>query len=147
MNVLLDTNVVLDVLLNREPWVNDSAAAWRASDEGRIVGHITATSLTDIFYISKRLTNIEKARNAIRTCLDAFEVCAVGRDALERAESMSGDDFEDNLQIACAVIANLDAIVTRNREDFEAAPILLLSPFELTAKLSQLPTDATSEDA
>lgn len=136
MRVLLDTNVVLDVLLKREPWVNDSAAAWRASDEGRIIGHITATTLTDIFYVSRRLAGIEVARKAVRTCLDAFEVCAVDREALERAEAMSGHDFEDDLQIACAVIANLDAIITRNKDDFEESPTRTLSPSELLAQLT-----------
>ena len=135
MRVLLDTNVVLDVLLKREPWVSDSAAAWRASDEGRIIGHITATTLTDIFYVARRLTGLDVARQAVRTCLDAFEVCIVDREALEKAEAMAGSDFEDNLQIACAVIATLDAIITRNKDDFEGAPIPALSPSELLAKL------------
>ena len=67
MRVLMDTNVVLDVLLKREPWVKDSAAAWLASDEGRIIGHITASTLTDIFYISKRLGGLDVARQAVRT--------------------------------------------------------------------------------
>ena len=136
MRVLLDTNVVLDVLLKREPWVNDSAAAWRASDEGRIVGHITATTLTDIFYVSRRLAGIEVARKAVRTCLDAFEVCTVDREALEHAETMAGLDFEDDLQIACAVIANLDAIITRNIADFKGSPTRTFSPSELLAQLT-----------
>lgn len=136
MRVLLDTNVVLDVLLKREPWVADSAAAWGASDEGRIIGHITATTLTDIFYVSRKLAGLEVARQAVRTCLDAFEVCAVDREALEQADAMSGNDFEDNLQIACAVIANLDAIITRNKDDFENAPTPALSPSELMTQLS-----------
>lgn len=147
MRVLLDTNVVLDVLLNREPWVKDSAAAWRASDAGRIVGHITATTLTDIFYVSRRLADVYLARKAVRTCLDAFEICSVDRGALESAETMSGNDFEDNLQIACAIIANIDAIVTRNKVDFEAGPIPVLSPPELMAQLNQSKSGSTpSED-
>lgn len=132
MRVLLDTNVVLDVLLNREPWVKGSAAVWRASDEGRI----TATTLTDIFYVSRRVAGLDTARQVVRTCLDGFEVCPVDRDALQQAEAMAGPDFEDNLQIACAVIANLDAIITRNKDDFEGAPIPALSPSELLAQLS-----------
>ena len=136
MRVLMDTNVVLDVLLKREPWVKDSAAAWLASDEGRITGHITATTLTDIFYISKRLGGLDVARQAVRTCLDAFEICAVDRKALEHAETLPGDDFEDNVQIACASIANLDAIITRNKDDFEGAQPHALLPSELLSQLN-----------
>lgn len=146
MRVLLDTNVVLDVLLNRETWVNDSATVWRACDEGRIIGHITATTLTDIFYVSRRLADLHVARAAVRTCLDAFEICTVDRDALERAEAMSGDDFEDNLQIACAAIADLDVIVTRNKDDFETASTLALSPSEFIAQLSQPSNGSAPEE-
>jgi predicted nucleic acid-binding protein len=146
MRVQLDTNVVLDVLLNRETWVKDSAAVWQASDDGRIIGHITATTLTDTFYVSRRLADLDVARKAVRTCLDAFEVCAVDRDALERAEAMSGNDFEDNLQIACAAIADLDVIVTRNKDDFETASTAVLSPSELIAQLSQPSSGSASEE-
>ena len=49
MRVLLDTNVLLDVLLAREPWLAEAAAVWRASDDRRIVGYLTASTITDIF--------------------------------------------------------------------------------------------------
>ena len=52
MHVLLDTNVVLDVLLKRAPWVTESMAVWQANDEGRIVGNVLASAITDIFYIA-----------------------------------------------------------------------------------------------
>jgi predicted nucleic acid-binding protein len=57
MRVLLDTNVVLDVLLNRDPWVQDSAAVWQASDQGRIVGHVVASTITTVFYVARRLAD------------------------------------------------------------------------------------------
>jgi predicted nucleic acid-binding protein len=49
MRVLLDTNVVLDVLLNRQPWVNDAAAVWQANDDGRVIVYLAASTFTDIF--------------------------------------------------------------------------------------------------
>jgi len=88
MRVLLDTNVLLDVLLKRDPWVAESSAVWQAHDEGQIVGHVMACAIADIFYIARRLTALEIARTAVRI-------------------------FEDNLQIGCASLAGLDAIVTR----------------------------------
>lgn len=57
MRVLLDTNVVLDVLLKRQPFVEQASALWQACDEGQLVGYITASSLTDIFYIARRITD------------------------------------------------------------------------------------------
>ena len=136
MRVLFDTNVLLDVLLNRDPWVTESSAVWQANDEGQIVGHITACAITDIFYIARRLTTLETARAAVRICLEAFEVCTVDLQALEQAETLPGSDFEDNLQIACATLAGLDAILTRDKKDFKAAAMPVLTPAELLMRLT-----------
>ena len=135
MRVLFDTNVVLDVLLKRAPWVTESAAVWHASDEGRITGYVLASVLTDIFYIARKQVNVETARVAVRTCLEAFEICPVDRETLEQAEVLPRKDFEDNLQIAGATIASLDAIVTRNKGDFAGAKLVVLTPAELLAQL------------
>jgi predicted nucleic acid-binding protein len=56
MRVLFDTNVVLDVLLRREPWVVEAQALWQAVDDGRIVGYIPAVAVTNIVYIARRQT-------------------------------------------------------------------------------------------
>jgi predicted nucleic acid-binding protein len=137
MHVLFDTNVVLDVLLNREPWVDNSSTAWQANDDGHIIGYITACVLTDIFYIAHRLTTLEKARTAVRICLEAFEVCTVDLSALKLAEILPGSDFEDNLQIACASRANLDAILTRDKAGFQDAVVSVITPAELLAEINE----------
>jgi predicted nucleic acid-binding protein len=135
MRVLLDTNILLDVLLDRAPFVGDSSAVWDACDTGRIVGYIPASTLTDIHYIARRAADLATARIAVGLCLAAFEICPVERATLERAAALPGNDFEDNVQIACALIAGLDAVVTRNTSDFAAAPILVLTPAALVAQL------------
>lgn len=135
MRVLLDTNIILDVLLDRAPFVTDSSAVWAACDTGRVVGCLPASALTDIFYISRRMTTITTARAAVGLCLAAFDMLPVDRQVLEQATALPGNDFEDNLQIACATHAGLDAIITRNGTDFGHAPIPVLTPTELLAQL------------
>lgn len=135
MKLLFDTNIVLDVLLYRQPWVQDAQALWKANDQGIAVGYLTATTLTDIFYVARRIKNLGDAHKAIGVCLNAFEICPVTRQTLELAHSLKGNDFEDNLQIACTQLVGLDGIVTRNPSDFESSSI----PVFTTAKaLSQL---------
>jgi predicted nucleic acid-binding protein len=136
MQVLFDTNVVLDALLKRPPWETNAAACWKASDDGRIMGCLTASTLTDIFYISHKLKGIDVARKAVRICLDAFAICIVDRQALELAIDLPTDDFEDNLQIVCAILAGLDAIVTRDKDGFQGSTIAVLTPTELLAQLN-----------
>jgi predicted nucleic acid-binding protein len=135
MDLLFDTNVILDVLLNREPWVKEASALWKANDEGALTGYVVASSFTDIFYVARRLVGLESARAAVRLCLEAFAICPADRQSLERAESLSGGDFEDNLQIACAQFAGVDAIATRDKEGFGDSPVPVLSPAEALAQL------------
>jgi len=136
MRVLLDTNVLLDVLLNREPWVKESSAVWQAHDDGRVVGHVMACALADIFYIARRLKGLETAFEAVGVCLDAFVVCGVERQTLEQARALPGNDFEDNLQIACASSTGLDAIVTRDK-GFSSTTVSVLTPEEFLQRLHQ----------
>ena len=72
MKVLLDTNVVLDVLLQRGPWMARAEAIWQASIHGRLESCITASSLTDIYYISRRLVGEQAARETVQKCLDVL---------------------------------------------------------------------------
>ncbi len=137
MRVLLDTNILLDVLLDRQPWVVDSSAVWRAHDEGRITGYVTACAINDVFYIARRLVDQKTAHLAVDICLDAFQICVVDRHVLEQAQVLPGSDFEDSVQIACAASLDLDAIVTRNTRDFAAAGMPVLVPAELLAQLEQ----------
>lgn len=130
-SILVDTNILLDVLLNREPWIADSTRLWSACEQGKVAGFVCASSFTDIFYVARRLTDLAKARSAVRLCLETFEVCAVDKSSLEIAEQLAGNDFEDNLQLACAIQYRLDAIVTRDNDGFRDAPILILTPADL----------------
>ena len=64
MRVPIDTNVLLDVLLQRDPWVAHSSAVWKAHDQGQVSGYIMACAIPDIFYIARRLTSLEEALSA-----------------------------------------------------------------------------------
>ena len=117
MRILVDTNIVLDFLLDREPFVYQSALLFQKIASEQMIGYATATTLTDIFYVSRRHTrSIERARQAVAITLVALEICPVDKFVLEAALSSTTADFEDALQIACALAHNLDAIVTRDME-------------------------------
>ena len=107
--------------------------AAQADADGRLESHVSASAITDIFYISRRLVGPKRARVIVRTCLDRLKVLAVNRDLLDAAERRSGSDFEDDLQIVCAADAPLGAIVTRNPSDFVGSPVPVLTPSELLA--------------
>ena len=138
MRILFDTSVVLDVLLKREPFVADASALWAANDADEIVGYINATTLTNIFYVARRQASLELAHEAVRTCLDTFEICTVNRLVLERGQGMSGSDFEDNVQIASADFAGVEGIVTRDKSGFKETTLQIFTPSELLQHLAEI---------
>lgn len=126
---------MLDVLFEREPWFDDARALWQAHEEGRIVLYLAASSLTDIFYISRRLANRERAWDAVETCLNTFEFCSVDVRTLRAAVAGPRQDFEDNVLAACAAIAGLNMIITRDMSGFVGAPVLVCTPAEALTRL------------
>ena len=136
MKILFDTNVILDVLLQREPWRAEADVLWKANDAGKLTGFVTATTITDVFYIARKLPpGAERAFQAVRTCLAAFQICAVERQTLEQALALPGTDFEDNVQIVCVQLSSLDGVVTRDIDGFTGAPCPVYSPADLLARL------------
>ena len=135
MKVLLDTNVVLDVLLERGEWLAEASIIWQASADGRLESCVTASSLTDIYYISRRLKGKETARQTIQKCLQILTILAVNKETLEQAYSLDLADFEDAVQIASAARNRLDAILTRNPKDFIGSSVRVLSPTDLVTAL------------
>jgi hypothetical protein len=137
MNVLLDLNIVLDVLLRRQPWLGEATAIWNAHHGGQIRGHLVATSLTNLFYIARRILGQDEARRAVRTCLQTFVILGVDEPLLRQADALPGTDLEDNLQLAAAIAFRLDAIVTRDPHGFAGATLPVLAPADLLARLAQ----------
>jgi predicted nucleic acid-binding protein len=138
VRVLVDTNIVLDFLLQREPFSQDAELLFQAIDTGEIGGYVTATTLTDIFYISRRHTrSVEQARQAVSEILTAMMICPVDRVVLESAFNSGLADFEDAIQIFSAVTQGLEAIVTRDAQGFLSSPIPVLSIQELLQQIRQ----------
>jgi predicted nucleic acid-binding protein len=136
VRVLIDTNIVLDFLLQREPFFQDAELLFQAIDAGQLIGHVTATTLTDIFYISRKHTrSIEQARQAVSATLTVMVICPIDRTVLESAFNSGLVDFEDAVQIFGAVAQGLDAILTRDNKGFLSSPIPVFSIQNLLQRL------------
>ena len=135
--VLLDTNVVLDWLLDRKPWSGEAPPLWQACDSHQIIVYIPASVLTDIFYIVRRQRDADFARQVVSHLLWVFRIVSVDKLILLHANHLPGDDFEDNVAIACAEIAQCDYIVTRNPMDFQHSSIKAVDPLTLVNLLPQ----------
>ena len=128
LRVLFDTNVVLDVLLAREPFRADAEALFRAAERGQITGLLCATALTTVDYVVGRARGPAVVRDAVRALLSVFDVAAVGHSELSRAAASGFSDFEDGVVHEAAVGAGAGVIVTRNLRDFAGATVDVASP-------------------
>ncbi|HEV2460312.1 MAG TPA: PIN domain-containing protein [Ktedonobacterales bacterium] len=136
MRILFGENVVLNVLLKREPWRAEARELWDAAAVDTIEGYLAPTTITTIYYLARKLPGgAEPARHAVQACLDTLEICPMDRRTLEAALAKSGGDYENNVQIVCAEVAQLDGIVTRNVPDFTAASCTVYTPAELLAAI------------
>lgn len=129
---MCDTNVIIDVLLEREPFAEDSCKALSLCEEHRIDGFVSASSVTDIYYLVRKYTHsTELAYKAVGKLLEIVKVCSVTNNDVLTAFQKKARDFEDCLVAICAKSIHCDYIVTRNKKDFEEFGIPLLTPEEL----------------
>jgi len=136
VNVLFDTNVILDVLLEREPYTDAAAKLFALVDNGRINGSICATTATTIYYIAEKSFGRRRAHDQVHGLLGLFEVAPVNRDVLDGALDIGFCDYEDAVLHEAARAVGATAIVTRNRDDFANSAIPTLDPNELLAAVA-----------
>ena len=130
MRLFLDTNVLLDVLGRRAPYVADSAAVWSRVENGTHEGFISAISFNNVFYIVRRAAGAKAAREAMKLLRDAFRIVAVDEQTIHRAIDADIADFEDALQYFSALRARGDCLITRNVRGFPRDGIPAMTPDE-----------------
>ena len=133
MRVLFDTNVVLDVLLARDPHAEVAAGLFALADRGKLDGSLCATTVTTIYYLATKTVGRAKANGHVREVMNLFDVAPVDGAILARAMELGFADFEDAVVHESATASGVTAIVTRNGEDFEKASLPVFSPVELMA--------------
>jgi len=126
--LLVDTNVILDVLLDRQPHAEVSLAIWAAIEEGHAEGYLAAHSITTIHYLIQKQRAALKPKQIVSLMLRVFRVALVDAAAIEHALRLPLPDFEDAVTAAAAEISVCDFIVTRDPKGFRGAPVPVLAP-------------------
>ncbi|MFW6306732.1 MAG: PIN domain-containing protein [Bacillota bacterium] len=129
MKIIIDNNIILDVFQNRKPFVKYSSKVLRLVETNQIKGHITANSITDIYYVLNRsLKNKQKLYSAIDILLKLVKIIDVTENDVKKAFHPEIIDFEDELISVCAERAKIDYIITRNTKDFIKSTIPAVEP-------------------
>lgn len=135
MIALVDTNVLLDVMLSREPHLAASSAVVAAVETGRCRGLLCATTITTIHYIAERHIGHQASLERIAELMSIFGVAAVNQAVLRLAVGRDMPDFEDAVLHEAALQAGGQCIVTRNVDGFPAAEIPVYSPEQFIATM------------
>ena len=117
MQILLDNDVVLDFVLEREPFFTDAEMISQHLDSGDIECYVSAITPINVFYTTRKLKNKNVALQAVKDLLVAIKVCRTNKIVLQNAFALNFTDYEDAVQCASTLAENLDAIVTRNVKD------------------------------
>lgn len=128
MRVLLDTNIILDIALRREPHFTDSSCVFEKIDNKSIFGFVTATTITDIYYIAKREKGHQITLNFISNLIEIIDVIGVDREVIVQSLISHLIDFENAIQSVSSRLNNIDFIITRNQKDFTKSEIKALAP-------------------
>ena len=135
MNVLIDTNVILDAGLNRIPFNASAQKILLLVAEEKVNASITASSVTDIYYFLKRdYHDSDRAKEMLINFFNIFEVIDVTKSDCEKALGLPMDDYEDALLATCAKRRRIELIITRNLKDFAESPVKAISPDDFLTK-------------
>ena len=129
MVILVDTNIVLDILLNREPYAEEARIIMEKCADREVTGYLAAHSIPNLFYILRKNYSQRERRQLLRNLCDIFRISDLNEEKIRSAiKNEEFADFEDCLQEECAIEAAADYIVTRNPGDYKASRVKAVEP-------------------
>jgi len=131
LKLLFDTNIVLDLLLDRQPHSRDAAFLTSQADKDLLTGYLCATTLTTIYYLSSKAADRKHAFQQVKKLIRIFEIASVNRAVIEGALASKLNDFEDAVIEQAAVNVAVEGIVTRDRNGFKGSMVPVYSPDEI----------------
>ena len=135
MVLLIDANIILDVLLNRQEFVKDSSMVWKLCETGKAKGYVSALTFANLVYIMRKQLDPEEIENVFRKLSLIFDFTDLSVSDLTRAAKLHWKDFEDAVQSVTAERVHADYIITRNVRDFSRSSVIAFTPAELLVRI------------
>jgi len=127
--VFVDTDVVIDHLTDREPFSIYSSILFELHEQGQIQIHVSALSISNIYYFSRKLIGKKRTLLLLEQLIDTLEIVATSKSEIKTALAIGFKDFEDGLQYASALnVKGIDVLVTRNVKDYRRSKIAVFTP-------------------
>ncbi len=142
MKILIDTNVVLDALLDREPFAQYATQIFALTEQSRLESYLCATTVTTLDYLLLQALKKSEAGSALKRLIELFEIAPVNRPVIEAALRSKITDFEDAVLEQAAHLVGAQSIISRDAKDFKKSIVKVLDPTELLTSLKlQRPSD------
>ena len=119
MKVFVDTNLFIDILLDREPFAKNSVLIYRLCENNFLEGYVAPITLNNIYYICRKAKHIEEIKAYLFDISTVFNVAVLNSESVIRANRYKISDYEDALQYAMASQHSCEYLITRNTKDFK----------------------------
>ena len=138
MRLLIDGNIILDVLQNREPHVVDSAKIWKLCETDQVEGFVSGLTFSNLVYVMRKELTSETINEVFKGLSLIFQFTELAVSDIAKAAELQWDDFEDAIQSVTAQRVHADCIITRNIKDFKQSRIVALTPSEFLKDRGQV---------
>lgn len=135
--IFLDTDVILDLIMEREPHHISSAMIFELAKQKEIMLHTSAVCFTNIFYIFRKIASANKAKTVINSLLLYISILDVNSYIVTSSLNSKFNDFEDAVQYFTAVNGNMNIFITRNISDYVMNDIPVMTPKEFLNTLTK----------
>jgi predicted nucleic acid-binding protein len=119
VKVFVDTNIFIDILLDREPFSADAIRIYKLCEQGLIDGYIAPITVNNIYYICRKAKNLESIKAYLADISRFFTIAPMNSECIIKANTLRMNDYEDALQYAMAMQMTCEYLVTRNVKDFK----------------------------
>ena len=136
MKVFVDTNLFIDILLDREPFAKNSALIYKLCENNMLEGVIAPITINNIYYICRKAKHINEIKSYLADISTVFTIAAMNNESVKKANTYKINDYEDALQYVMALQSTCEYLITRNTKDFKKlSKIKVLTPESFLALL------------
>lgn len=136
MKVLLDTNVIVDIAFERQPFYDESDRVFSFIEAGQLEGYVSASTFSDLYYIIRKQRGRDWTLSFLNRLATICQVATVDQSVISMALNANFRDFEDAIQYSTAMVNQLDGIITRNVADFPVTTPRIITPAQLIQELT-----------
>ena len=136
--IFIDTDILLDIALAREPFISASSRVVRLIETKRAFGYISSSTITNLYYIFRKIAGDIEAREFLRKTLSFISLISITQADVSKSLESSFSDFEDALQHFCALRNKCDCIITKNVNDYKHSEIKVYTPIDFLSTYKKL---------